>query len=70
MTGSKQTNYVLIQVKDIIIFKAKTKKITNHLNFRLSGHKIHIKNNVKYLSITLDDLGWETHINNLLKKLR
>ena len=70
MTGSKQTNYVLIQVKDIIIFKAKTKKITNHLNFRLSGQKIHIKNNVKYLGITLDDLGWETHINNLLKKLR
>ena len=55
---------------EIIIFKAKTKKITKYLNFRLSGQKIHIKNNVKYLGITIqDDLGWETHINNLLKKL-
>ena len=67
----KKTNSVLIQVKQIITFKAKTKKITKHLNFRLSGQKIHIKNNVKYLGITVqDDLGWETHVNNLLKKLR
>ena len=56
---------------EIIIFKAETKKITKHLNFRLSGQKIHIKNNFKYLGITIqDDLGWETHVNNLLKKLR
>ena len=32
---------------EIIIFKEKTKKITKYLNFRLSGQKIHIKNNVK-----------------------
>ena len=43
---------------EIIIFKAKTKKIAKHLNFRLSGQKIRIKNNVKYLGITMqDDLG-------------
>ena len=70
MIGSKQTNYVLIQVKQIIIFEAKAKKIIKHLNFRLNGRKIHIKNNVKYLGITIqDDLGWEIHVNNLLKKL-
>ena len=56
---------------EIIIFKAKNKKITKHLNFRLSGQKIHIKNNAKYLGITIqDNLGWEIHVNNLLKKLR
>ena len=56
---------------EIIIFKAKNKKITEHLNFRLSGQKIHIKNNAKYLGITIqDNLGWEIHVNNLLKKLR
>ena len=32
---------------EIIIFKVKTKKLQKHLNFRLSGQKIHIKNNVK-----------------------
>ena len=64
-------NYVLIQVKQIVTFKAKTKKITKHLSFRLSGQKIHIKNNVKYLGITIqDDLGRKIHVNNLLKKLR
>ena len=36
-------NYVLIQVKQIVTFKAKTKKITKHLSFGLSGQKIHIK---------------------------
>ena len=30
-----------------------------------------MKDNVKYLGITIqDDLGWEIHANNLLKKLR
>ena len=29
--------------KESIIFKAKTKKITKHLNFRLSVQKIHMK---------------------------
>ena len=55
---------------EIIIFKAKTNKNKKNLDFRLSGQKIHIKNNVKYLGITIqDNLGWEIHINNLLKKL-
>ena len=32
---------------------------------------MHIKNNVKYLGITIqDDLGWEIHVNNLPKGLR
>ena len=43
---------------EVIIFKAKTKKITEHLKFRLSGQKIHIRNSVKYLGITIqDDVG-------------
>ena len=34
------------------------------MNFYIACH-------VKYLGITIqDDLGWEIHINNLLKKLR
>ena len=56
---------------EIIIFKAKTRKITKHLNFRFSSQKIHLKNNAKYLGITIqDDLSLEIHVNNLLKKLR
>ena len=56
---------------NLLIVSKSVKKITKYLNFRLSGQKIHIKNNVKYLGITIqDDLGLETHINNLLKKLR
>ena len=71
MIGSEQTNYVLIQVKQIFIFKAKRKKVTKHINFRFSGQKVLIKNNVKYLGIaTQDELGWKIHVNNLLKKLK
>ena len=71
MIGSKQKKCLNPSKTEIIIFKAKTKKITKHLSFRLSGQKTHIKNNFKYLSITMqDELRWKIHVNNLLKKLR
>ena len=38
MIGSKQTNYLNPSKREAIIFKAKTKKVTKHLNFRLSDH--------------------------------
>ena len=56
---------------EIIIFKAKTKKNYKTSQFQISGQKTYIKNNVKYLSITIqDELPWKIHVNNLLKKLR
>ena len=56
---------------EIIIFKAKTKKSYKTSQFQISDQKTYIKNNVKYLSITIqDELRWKIHVNNLLKKLR
>ena len=56
---------------EIIIFKAKTKKNYKTSQFQISGQKTYMKNNVKYLSITIqDELPWKIHVNNLLKKLR
>ena len=51
-------------MKQRLLFLKQKQKITNYLNFRLSGQKIHVKNNVKYLDITIqNDLGWEIHVN-------
>ena len=55
---------------DLVIFKSRNKKITKHLNFRISGQKIQPSSQVKYLGVTLqDDLLWATHLGNLRKKL-
>ena len=51
--------------------KTETKKNYKTSQFQISGQKTYIKNNVKYLSITIqDELPWKIHVNNLLKKLR
>ena len=55
---------------DLVIFKSRNKKITKHLNFRISGQKIQPTSQVKYLGVTLqDDLHWATQLGNLRKKL-
>lgn len=44
------------------MFKSKEKKITKNLNFQMSGQKIKIKTNSKYLGVILDDnLNFNTH---------
>ena len=55
---------------DIIIFKPRTKTIMKHLNFRISGQKITLTNQVKYLGVLLqEDLHWSKYLSNLGKKL-
>ena len=56
---------------EIILFRPKSKQnITKHLNFRISGQKIHITNNVKYLGLTLNEfLNWNTQLGLLRNKL-
>ena len=38
---------------ELVIFKSKNKIITKHLNFRISGQKIKLSSQVKYLGIIL-----------------
>ena len=52
------------------IFKSRNKKITRHLNFRISRQKIVPVDSVKYLGFTLQsDLNWKTYLTSLEKKL-
>ena len=54
----------------IAIFKSRNRKITKHLNFRISGQKIVPVDSVQYLGLTLQsDLHWKTHLTSLEKKL-
>ena len=54
---------------EIILFRPKTKTITKHLNFRISGQKVNIVKQTKYLGIYLDEyLKWNSF--DLLAKLR
>ena len=53
-----------------MIFEARNKTITKHLNFRISGQKIESSCQVRYLGVILQDgLHWNTHLTSLLKKL-
>ena len=55
---------------ELVLFKNPTKQITKHLNFRLSGQKIHRSSSVKYLGILIDEnLSWEHHLRSLSSKL-
>ena len=42
---------------EIIFFKNKQQTITKHLNFRVSGQKIHPTNTVKYVGVYLNDFS-------------
>ena len=54
----------------IVIFKSRNRKISKHLNFRISGQKIVPVDSVKYLGLTLQsDLHWKMHLTSLEKKL-
>ena len=51
-------------------FKSRNRKISKHLNFRISGQKIVTVDSVKYLGLTLQsDLHWKMHLTSLEKKL-
>ena len=55
---------------EIILFRSKHKQIKKHLNFRISGQKMHLSPQTKYLGLTIDEnLYWDNHIKILAKKL-
>ena len=55
---------------EIIIFRRKNTQVLKKLNFCLSGQKIEVTDQVKYLGILLNNtLTWVTHLNDLIKKL-
>ena len=55
---------------EIILFRPKTKTTTKHLNFRISGQKINIVKQTKYLGIYLDEyLTWNFQLNQIKSKL-
>ena len=55
---------------ELVIFKSRHKKITKHLNFRISEQKIQLSSQIKFLGVILqDDLHWTTQLVNLKKKL-
>ena len=52
------------------IFKPENKNMPKCLNFRISGQKIKLNKQVKYLGVILqDDLHWNSHLSNLEKKI-
>ena len=54
----------------IIFFRPKTKTITKHLNFRISGQKVNIVKQTKYLGIYLDKhLTWNFQLYQTKSKL-
>ena len=54
----------------MVIFKSRKRKITKHLNFRISGQNIVSVDSVKYLGLALQsDIHWKTHLTSLEKKL-
>ena len=57
-----------MQVRQIILFRSKTK--TKHLNFRISGQKVNIVKQTKYLGIYLDKhLTWNFQLDQIKNKL-
>ena len=54
---------------EIVIYKCKSNLIKKRLNFQLSGQKINLSINVKYLGITLqDDWNWNLYLSELTMK--
>ena len=55
----------------IMIYKPKNTKIYKQLNFRISGQKIEVTDNIKYLGLhLLDSLEWDNHLQVIIKKLQ
>ena len=55
---------------EILLFRSKSKRNIKHLNFRISGHYIPQKTQVKYLGLTINEhLDWDLYFSQLKKKL-
>ena len=55
---------------EIVLFRSPRKIVTRKMNFGISGQKIKIKNNAKYLGLIIDEsLIWKKHYDILRSKL-
>ena len=55
---------------ELVLFKSKDKKITKNMNFRISGQKINLISQIKYLWLILNEhLTFKYHLQNLKLKL-
>ena len=55
---------------ELILFRCKNKNITKKMNFRISGQKINITCETKYLGLILDEhLTFKYHLENLKLRL-
>ena len=55
---------------EIILFKTKTKIVTKKFNFRFSGQKINLTEQVKYLGLLISDtLTWDSYQTSLINEL-
>ena len=54
----------------IILFQTKTKNVTKKFDFRLSGQKINLTEQVKHLGLFINNtLTWDSYQNSLINKL-
>ena len=55
---------------ELVLFRSKDKKFTKNMNFRISGQKINMISQTKYLGLILDEhLTFKYHLQNLKLKL-
>ncbi|XP_057308213.1 uncharacterized protein LOC130646091 [Hydractinia symbiolongicarpus] len=55
---------------ELILFRNKNKTVNKRLNFRLSGQRLHLLEEVLYLDMILDEqLSWNGHITLLIQRL-
>ena len=67
-----QANKISLNTKktEIILFRNIYKIYNKKMNFRLSGQKLSLSTEVKYLGVILDQhLTWKPHLNNIITKL-
>ena len=52
------------------MFGPKQKSITKHINFRISGQRVHLSSKVRYMGVILqENYEWEQHLITLTPKL-
>ena len=55
---------------EIVIFRPKHKSRTKHMNFRISGQRVHLSSKVRHLGVILQKyLEWKQNLNTLTPKL-
>ena len=63
-------NKISLNIKKLIIFKSKQKKLEGDLKIKLCGKRLYPTESVKYLGVKIDaNLTWQHHVDDLSIKL-